>query len=314
MWSLLIVTLPTEPKAVRQRIWRSLKALGCVALRDGAYLLPMAQAALLEGLAAEVQTHGGNAQVWALAPRDEAQQAQVLTQFDRAAAYVQWHSQAAALQAELPALDETEARRRLRAVAEALQALQRIDYYPGSAAAQADTELQALRLALQAQLAPGEPRARSGPALPRLKLAPYQARRWATRARPWVDRLASAWLIRRFIDPQAVFVWLPAGRQPPRTPRGALGFDYDGARFTHVGSRVTFEVLMASFGLEADPALQRLAALVHFLDAGGIPVPQAAGLAAVLVGLRALHDDDDGLLAAASAVFDALHAVPGDPV
>jgi len=289
MWSLLIVTLPTEPKAVRQRIWRSLKALGCVALRDGAYLLPMAQAALLEGLAAEVQTHGGNAQVWALAPRDEAQQAQVLTQFDRAAAYVQWHSQAAALQAELPALDETEARRRLRAVAEALQALQRIDYYPGSAAAQADTEL-------------------------RLKLAPYQARRWATRARPWVDRLASAWLIRRFIDPQAVFVWLPAGRQPPRTPRGALGFDYDGARFTHVGSRVTFEVLMASFGLEADPALQRLAALVHFLDAGGIPVPQAAGLAAVLVGLRALHDDDDGLLAAASAVFDALHAVPGDPV
>ncbi len=93
-------------------------------------------------------------------------------------------------------------------------------------------------------------------------------------------------------------------------PRGALGFDFDGARFTHVGARVTFEVLLASFGLDRDPKLQRIAAAVHYLDVGGIPSPEAAGLEAVLAGLRELHADDDALVAAAAAVFDALYAAP----
>jgi len=125
-----------------------------------------------------------------------------------------------------------------------------------------------------------------------------------------VDRLACAWLIRRFIDHQARFVWLtdPAGSTP--VPRGALGFDFDGARFTHVGARVSFEVLIAAFGLEKDARLQRIAGAVHYLDAGGIPVPEAAGLESVLSGLRELHANDDALAAAAAAVFDALYASP----
>jgi hypothetical protein len=90
-----------------------------------------------------------------------------------------------------------------------------------------------------------------------------------------------------------------------------IGFDYDGARFTHVGARVTFEVMIASFGLGSEPKLQRLAHTVHYLDIGGIPIAEAAGLEAVLAGLRAMHEDDDQLLVAASAVFDALYAAPG---
>lgn len=311
MWSVLFLTLPTQPNAVRLRVWRALKSLGCASLRDGVHLLPQAESALFEPLAAEVRSHGGQAGVFELSTRDEVQRAEVLALFNRAKAYGQWRVQAQSLSAGLSALDETEARRRWRGIAEALQTLHRIDYYPGAAADHAQSELDALRRAFDARFSRGEPAAEAPHGIARLDLRRFQRKRWATRSRPWVDRLACAWLIRRFIDPQARFIWLadPAGSTP--APRGALGFDYDGARFTHVGARVSFEVLAASFGLEADAQLQRIARAVHFLDIGGIPVPEAAGLEAVLSGLRAMHGDDEPLALAAAAVFDALYAAPG---
>jgi hypothetical protein len=307
MWSLLLITLPTQPNALRLRIWRALKGLGCAALRDGAYLLPQAQAEWFAPLAAEAREHGGTAHVMRLAPVDDAQRDEILALFDRSDDYAQWHAAAQVLQSELVGLAEGEARRRLRSTAEGLHALQRIDHYPGAATLQAQTTLDTLRQALEARFAKGEPQAQAEHGIPRLDVARFQGKRWATRARPWVDRLACAWLIRRFIDRDARFVWLA---DPKQAPRGVLGFDYDGARFTHVGARVSFEVLLASFGRETDQQLQRLAAAVRFLDTGGIPVAEAAGLESVLAGLRELHADDDALVAAAAAVFDALYAAP----
>ncbi|MBI5335107.1 MAG: chromate resistance protein [Burkholderiales bacterium] len=311
MWSVLFLTLPTQPNAVRLRVWRALKGLGCGALRDGAYVLPKAQAGLFDPLVVEVRAHGGQASVLELSTSDEAQRAEVLALFDRSDAYGEWRAEAQDLAASLASLDETEARRRWRGIDEALQGLRRIDYYPGAAAEQAQAELNVLRQALDARFSRGEPVAQAPHGIPRLDPRKFRGKRWATRARPWVDRLACAWLIRRFVDPEARFVWLadPAGATP--APRGALGFDYDGARFTHVGSRVSFEVLAASFGLDTDPRLQRIARAVHFLDIGGIPVPEAAGLEAVLSGLREVHADDDQLNLAAASVFDALYAAPG---
>ena len=127
---------------------------------------------------------------------------------------------------------------------------------------------------------------------------------WATRQRPWVDRLACAWLIRRFIDHRAKILWL---EKPEQCPADALGFDFDGARFSHVGAKVTFEVLLASFGLES-PALARLGGLVHFLDVGGVQPPEAAGVESALAGMQTAITDDDALLASVSAVFDGLLA------
>ncbi|HET9976142.1 MAG TPA: chromate resistance protein ChrB domain-containing protein [Burkholderiaceae bacterium] len=301
---LLLITLPTRPNAVRLRMWRGLKALGAAALRDGAYLLPAEKAAQFDALAVAAVAHGGSARVLAAAPRDAAQGEALAALFDRRAAYAEWRDEAAALRREAPRLAETEARRRLRAIADALDALLVIDFFPGPAAGQAREAMEALRADVEQRFAAGEPRTRRSRALPRLQVQAFQGKRWATRARPWIDRLASAWLIRRFIDGQARFVWLADVK---RLPRGAIGFDFDGARFTHIGPRVTFEVLAASFGLDADPALQRLGALVRFVDAGGIPVAEAAGVQQVLGGLRALHADDDRLLDAACAVFDALY-------
>ena len=162
--------------------------------------------------------------------------------------------------------------------------------------------MQQLEAAIQQQLSPGEPHSRDMQ-IPRRAIADHQGRIWATRRRPWVDRLASAWLIRRFIDPQARILWLAAPRD---CPPDALGFDFDGAAFTHVGDKVSFEVLLASFGLDAPP-LRRLAALVHYLDVGGAAPPEASGVETVLAGLRAALSDDDQLLTAASNIWDGLY-------
>jgi hypothetical protein len=307
MWSLLLLTLPTQPNAVRVRVWRALKSLGCAALRDGAYLLPADRGVLFDPLAAEVRQHGGTAMVLGLSATDAAQAQALQALFDRSEGYAQWRATALALQAALASLGETEARRRLRGVADALLALRGIDFFPAAAADQAEAELASLRQALDALFSHGEPRPRAGHAIERLDIASLRGKRWASQARPWVDRLACTWLVWRFVDPDAQVLWLD---QPDQAPADTLGFDFDGARFAHVGALVSFEVMLASFGLAADPKLQRIAAAVHWLDVGGIPVPEAAGLESVLAGLRVMHADDHRLAAAAAAVFDALHAAP----
>ena len=122
---------------------------------------------------------------------------------------------------------------------------------------------------------------------------------------PWVDRLASAWLIRRFIDPAARFVWLD---RPSSLPRKAVGYDFDGAEFTHVGNRVTFEVLMEAFALEKNSALTAIGASVHFLDVGGSPAADAKGLETVLKGVKEKARNDDAMLEEAMRIFDHFYS------
>jgi hypothetical protein len=183
-------------------------------------------------------------------------------------------------------------------------ALQAIDFFPAEASVEAEAAWQDFNAKLQRVLSPDEPQDIAG-TIPRLDKGDYQGRVWATRKRLWVDRVASAWLIRRFIDPKARFQWLA---KPADCPKKALGFDFDGATFTHVGDRVTFETLMVSFGLNEDPALVRLGAMVHSLDIGGEPVAEAKGFEAVLAGARERLADDDALLAEMSGVLDSFHA------
>jgi hypothetical protein len=116
--------------------------------------------------------------------------------------------------------------------------------------------------------------------------------------------LASAWLIKRFIDRKARFKWID---KPKHRPRNAVGFDFDGAEFTHVGNRVTFEVLLMSFALDGDAALNRLASTIHFLDIGGVPAADASGLELILRGARDNARSDDELVTAAATVFDHVY-------
>ncbi len=294
-WLLLITTLPTRNATARMRLWRALKAQGCATLRDGAYLLP-AQAKTeqaLARLAADTREAGGSAHLLQMASRDAAQEAAFRTLFDRSDDYrVLLDALAVVPKREVAAL---KALKNLRRDFDVIAAT---DYFPGEARRQAEAALVELAAVLE-----GEPH-RAERKIRRLAKTDYSGRTWATRRHLWVDRMASAWLIRRFIDRKATFLWLD---DPKRCPKKALGFDFDGAAFTHIGGRVTFEVLVASFGLDADPGLARIGALVHFLDVGGVPVAEAAGIEALLAGQRAAAADDDRLLAEASRVFDGLY-------
>ncbi len=300
----LVVSLPTRASSGRMRVWRALKALGCATLRDGVYLLPDTpdHDAALGEVADEAAKVDGHAEIYRLVARDGLQAAALQALFERSEDYAHVVGAARALREELDGLDHAVAQRREQALRRRFDQIVGVDFFVGEAQRQALAELDTLHVAVAGMLSPDEP----GPAqaeVSRRDRADYRGRTWATRARPWVDRMASAWLIRRFIDPEARFVWLAS---PADCREDWLGFDFDGATFTHVGARVTFETLMASFGLESDPALQRVARLVHALDVGGLPVAEAAGVEALLAGLRAAESDDDALLARASDVFDWL--------
>lgn len=286
------------------RVWRALKALGTATLRDGVYLLPASpeHATILEAVGQEARAAQGEAEIYRLSGIDETQEAALRSRFDRRPDYAGIEDEAQALLGELKTLDGATAGRRLHALRRRFEQVVRVDFFPGEPQSQTSARLDELREALNRHLSPDEPSPQEIP-IPRLDPREYRGRIWATRRRPWVDRLASAWLIRRHIDPEAKIMWLvsPADCRPEW-----LGFDFDGAAFSHVGTKVTFETLLASFGLETDPALARLGELVHNLDLGGPALAEAAGMEALLSGLRLVETDDDRLLAEASNVFDWL--------
>jgi len=301
-WLCMITSLPTENTALRQRTWRALKASGAAVLRDGVYLMPEREdcRATLGRLSQDVRNGGGTALVLRV---EEPVEAAFKDQFDRSSRYAALLAEIAEANAELTAASAAKINAQARKLRKTYSAVAGIDFFPGEAQRQVDLALTELQLACIRATAPDEPHDVAGTISER-SVTDYRGKTWATRQRPWVDRLASAWLIRRFIDPQAQILWLDS---PDDCPVQALGFDFDGATFSHVGGKVTFEVLMASFRL-TEPGLARLGTIVHYLDVGGAPQPEAPGVESVLAGLRDTIADDDELLAAACAVFDGLHA------
>ncbi len=305
-FDVLVLSLPTRNSTLRMRLWRALKQTGCGVLRDGVYLLPAGAAgnAVLAEMESEIRSYGGFAMALELKPRSAAQLAHLQRLFDRSAQHGTLVEKMTTAKNSLARLGPRRAQTAIRRLERAVEKLSQIDFFAGEAKVQSAAALSDLKRRYQETYSGGEPRP-SKRNLRQFKGIRYQKRLWATRKAPWVDRLASAWLIKRFIDRDARFVWIA---RPSERPKKAVGFDFDGAEFTHVKNRVTFEVLLASFGLDQDPALAAIGAVVHFLDAGGIPVPDAKGLETMLKGAKEKAQSDDGLLAEAMRTLDLLYA------
>jgi hypothetical protein len=305
-WLLLITNLPGHNPTLRMRTWRALKAGGAGLLRDGAYLLPNGERSrlLFQEQATDIREAGGAAHLLSFGAESREQNAAFQALFDRALDYREVVERLDEFKRELDKCTEPEARQRLAGVRREVSTIVARDFFPGEPRKQMEGALADAEAAVNTRFAADEPHSAPRAIQPRDR-EDYRSRIWATRERLWVDRVASAWLIRRVIDPKAKFLWLRSFKD---CPKRAVGFDFDGAEFTHVDSRVTFEVLVASFELGHDIGLVKLGALVHHLDVGGIPVAEAPGLATIMAGARAVQPDDDALLKAMTSVLDSLYA------
>ena len=297
---ILILTLSTEQATLRMRVWRTLKASGAAVLRDGVYLMPERPEGRdnFEQIAHEVCAGGGSAFVLLA---EEPEGADFRSLFDRSENYAELMSEIQRTRAALTPDAVLIQLKQIRKLRKAFLKTEAIDFFPSGARRQAESALQELELYVNRIISPDEPQPTQGELSP-LAVSDFKNKIWVTRSRPWVDRLASAWLIRRFIDPEARFLWL---EDIAACPADGVGFDFDGARFSHVDSRVTFEVLLKRFALETRP-LTQFGLLVHYLDIGGVQPPEAAGVESVLAGLRESITDDDTLLATACTLFDGL--------
>lgn len=303
-WRLLVLTLPASSATPRMRIWRALKALGCGALRDGAYLLPRSAAAPLDELATDTIAEGGAAWILDVTARSAEENDLFRGLFDRNGEYAEFTTVLREARKTLSTTTPQELTRLLRKLGRDYEALRSIDYFPSEASVDAEATWIDFKAAATLAMSPNEPQSEAR-AIALLDPALYQGKRWATRRHLWVDRVASAWLIQRFIDKKPEFLWLKA---PTDCPDDALGFDFDGATFTHIGELVTFEVLLASFALAENAGLKRLATIIHALDLGGDPVPEAVGFEAIMTGMRQRIANDDELLVEMGSVLDALYS------
>ncbi len=306
----LLISLPTGNSTLRMRVWRALKNTGGGVLRDGVYVFPLEAAlgSVLADVEAEIKAAGGFAMTVELSVKTPEQLEQVRKLFDRTRQYGALVASARAAMTTLKRLGKRKADTLVLRLRRSLDEVVKIDYYAGQAQVQARDAILTLEREAQRLFAAGEPHAAKR-SIRRLDVGKYRNRSWATRSDLWVDRIACVWLIKRFIDKNAQFVWID---RPRDRPKGSIGFDFDGAEFTHVENRVTFEVLLTSFGLNGDPALAALGQAVHVLDIGGIPVDDAKGLETILRGIKGKAHDDSEFATEASRVLDyfySAHAV-----
>jgi len=303
---LLLVGLPPTPSSLRVRVWRRLRALGAVPLKRSAYLLPDSadRHEDFQWLAQEIQREGGDATLVRIHQIENMTDDDVLRLFHepRNADYRQLATRYRQLLQSLDRKSEAaqaRAREALLRLQKDHQRIRDIDFFdaPGGAEVRRLEEAIAMRTRR-----PEAPRRADRPAL---DLGTLRGRRWVTRPRPHVDRIASAWLIRRFIDPEAVFVFA----EPAEFPADAIPFDAPGVELSHEGEDCTFETLVRRARLR-DRRLVRLAEIVHEADLrdGKYPHEEARGIDVAIRALLAASPDDHQVLAHGLTLFEGLYA------
>jgi len=301
-WLLLIHQLPAKPAYARVKIWRRLKGLGAVTVKNSVYALP-ANAETREDFAwliKEIAELGGEAFVCEALLVDGISDGEVQALFD--AARDEDYAEVSATARELATKHSgAELANQVARLRKQLDEIVAIDFFGADGREPAEGLVSGLEAGLNKEgdvMTTTETKAASDP---------LKNRVWVTRQGVQIDRIASAWLIRRFIDEAARFKFVP-GTGYAVEP-GELRFDMFEGEFTHRGDRCTFEVLLADAGLD-DPALAAIAEIIHDIDLkdGKYGREEAAGVRSLVAGIASSHNDDTQRLARGAVLLDDLYS------
>jgi hypothetical protein len=311
-WLLLIHQLPAKPAYLRVKIWRRLQALGAVAVKNAVYALPANEQTQedFEWVLKEITEGGGEAMICEAQLVDGVSDQEVRALFttardeDYEAIAKEANALAEALRQDFDAKSQVEATAQLTRLKAKMAQVVAIDFFGANGRETVD----GLLIGLETKLTEGTmaEKSESGAADHTAGLARLKDRTWVTRQGVHVDRIACAWLIRRFIDPGAQFKFVSAKDYTPSPDE--LRFDMFKAEFTHEGDRCTFEVLLGQAGL-TDPALQAIAEIVHDIDLKDSKFrrDEAEGIKALIAGVVMAHRSDEKRLTRGGAIFDDLH-------
>jgi len=303
---LLLVGVPPTPSSLRVRVWRRLRSLGAVPLKRSAYLLPDTPERYedFQWLAQEIEREGGEAtliriqQIENISPENVQRLLHEPRDHDYRQLAARYRKVLQSLEKK-PAVKGARLPEELAHLAREHQRIRDIDYFdaPSGAEVRRLEEVIAMRTRRQEPVHREERRP--------LDLAGLRGRRWVTRPRPHIDRIASAWLIKRFIDPDAEFLFAP----PAEFPKDAIPFDAPGVELSHQGEDCTFETLVKRARLR-DRRLVRLAEIVHEADLrdGKYPHEEARGIDVAVRALLAASPDDRQVLAQGMTLFEGLYA------
>jgi hypothetical protein len=305
-WLLCVASMAADDPAARMRVLRTLEALGATVLREGVYLLPQSDANRhsLDTLAEYIARSHGVAHVLHVSPASAAQHEAFARLFDRSARYEELIKTVESLRIGFGQSDPSAIARVLHKQRRELEAIAALDFFPTAARERAHKALAAAEAEVRRLLFPAPAPAALGAGEKLL------GRTWATRKPLWADRLACAWLIRRFVDPEAKLLWLDKSQAPPPE---AIGFGFEGAHFANSEERVTYEQMLARLDLAGNPALAKIGSIVHVLEIRGSTVPEAAGVQTLLQGASRRAQNDMEMLAEAEKTFDLLYEAYFEP-
>lgn len=299
-WLALVFTLPREEAAGRMRVLRTLETLGAATLSEGVYLVPDAPTRRqgMQRLVGYVRQLRGTAHVLSIVENDDAQAAAFRLLFDRSHHYVDLIKTVESLRAGFGVSEPAAIARVLAKLRRDFDAIAALDFFPSALKAEAlDTLARVDADVRRLMFAPERPAAR-------LAEGEFFRRTWASRVPVFADRLASAWLIRRFIDPEATVLWLEKG---VGCPASALGFAFEGATFRAADGRVAFEDLLARFSLDGNQALARIGRLVYAIESGSEKIAEAGSVENLLSGAQRRSANTTQLLAESEKTFDLLY-------
>jgi hypothetical protein len=312
-WLLLIHQIPPKPAYLRVKIWRRLHGLGAVAIKNSVYVLPRNDQTLedFQWILQEIVQAGAEASICAAIFLDGLTDEQVedLFRVARDADYAQIADEAKAILDTAPSStsmteeDRSEIEAALTRLHKKLAVVKKLDFFGSTGRESTASLLETIEL----RVAEARNLTRTDSAEPdTIDLDQFRSRTWVTRKSLYVDRIAGAWLIRRFIDPDAAFRFVSERGYRPKS--GELRFDMFGGEFTHEGDLCTFEVLLHRFTLR-EKALVEIGKIVHDLDLKEAKLrrPETAGVSALLDGIVASHKSDEERLVRGAVLFDHLY-------